>query len=73
MRSSSRSYNKLPSGYMFYYASDDTKTTAGTGFYIPASTNYDISDDNDHDGISDESDSGVGNKTTASMSTSPHR
>ena len=37
MRNSGRSYNKLPSGYMFYYASDDTKTTAGTVFYIPAS------------------------------------
>uniref|UniRef100_A0A914XL85 Uncharacterized protein n=1 Tax=Plectus sambesii TaxID=2011161 RepID=A0A914XL85_9BILA len=68
---------------MFYYASDDTKTTAGTGFYIHASlafirlhtlnytnnddsTDYDISDDDEHDGINDESDSGVGNKTTAS-------
>uniref|UniRef100_A0A914UPQ5 Uncharacterized protein n=1 Tax=Plectus sambesii TaxID=2011161 RepID=A0A914UPQ5_9BILA len=37
------------------------------------STDYDISDDHDHDGISDESDNGVGNKTTATMSTSPHR
>uniref|UniRef100_A0A914VBJ3 Uncharacterized protein n=1 Tax=Plectus sambesii TaxID=2011161 RepID=A0A914VBJ3_9BILA len=90
MRNSGRSYNKLPSGYMFYYAGDDTKTTAGTVFYIPASsafirlhtlnytdnddiTDYDISDDDDHDGINDESDSGVGNRTTASMSKSPHR
>ena len=76
--------------YFYNYASDDTKTTAGTGFYIPASLafirlhtlnytynddsiDYDINDDDDHDGINDESDSGVGNKTTASMSTSPHR
>uniref|UniRef100_A0A914W073 Uncharacterized protein n=1 Tax=Plectus sambesii TaxID=2011161 RepID=A0A914W073_9BILA len=74
---------------MFYYVGDGTKTTAGTGLYIPASlafiqvhtlnytdnddsTDYDISDDDD-DGIYDESKSGVGNKTTASMSTSPHR
>uniref|UniRef100_A0A914XIN1 Uncharacterized protein n=1 Tax=Plectus sambesii TaxID=2011161 RepID=A0A914XIN1_9BILA len=68
---------------MLYYADDDTKTTASTGFYIPASlafiqlhvlnyTDNDISDDYDYDGINDESDSGVGNKTTASMSTSPY-
>uniref|UniRef100_A0A914UZS2 Uncharacterized protein n=1 Tax=Plectus sambesii TaxID=2011161 RepID=A0A914UZS2_9BILA len=78
MRNSARSYNNLPSCYMLYYAGDDAKTTARTGFYISAllafirlhTLNYtdnDISDDDDdHDGINEENDSGVDNKTTAS-------
>uniref|UniRef100_A0A914VH06 CARD domain-containing protein n=1 Tax=Plectus sambesii TaxID=2011161 RepID=A0A914VH06_9BILA len=63
-RNSGRSYNKLPSGYMFYYASDDTKTTAGTGFYIHASLafirlhtlNYTNNDDSTNYDISDDDD-----------------
>uniref|UniRef100_A0A914WKC4 Uncharacterized protein n=1 Tax=Plectus sambesii TaxID=2011161 RepID=A0A914WKC4_9BILA len=95
-RNSRRSYNNLLFSYMLYYAADDTKTTAGTSFYIPAllafirlhtpnytdnddSTDYDISNanrhfierilssnDDDQDGINDESDCGVDNKAAAS-------
>uniref|UniRef100_A0A914VYH7 Uncharacterized protein n=1 Tax=Plectus sambesii TaxID=2011161 RepID=A0A914VYH7_9BILA len=60
---------------MLYCAGNDTKTTAGTGFYIPASLafirlhtlNYtDNDNDNTDYGINDENDNGVDNKTTAS-------
>uniref|UniRef100_A0A914XGC9 Uncharacterized protein n=1 Tax=Plectus sambesii TaxID=2011161 RepID=A0A914XGC9_9BILA len=36
-RNSGRSYSYLSSSYMLYDIRNDTKTTAGTGFYIPAS------------------------------------
>uniref|UniRef100_A0A914VLU4 Uncharacterized protein n=1 Tax=Plectus sambesii TaxID=2011161 RepID=A0A914VLU4_9BILA len=73
VQNSVQSFNNLPSGYLLYYAGDNIKTTAGTGFYIPAflafirlqALNY--SDNNDSTaGKNDENDSGVNNKTTAS-------